>query len=395
MYLSDSPSRRLPAAIPRRLAITALAVLAVAATLVTPISGSAAGAASATSGPAAAAAAAGWLAARVTADGYVPDALGDPSPGDTLQTSLALATAGVGYDAFHRTLVWLGANVDAVTGTGTSADPGQIAYLLIVIDAAGGDATNFGGVDLVARLDSTLGGFEPGLFGGADPTYDGVFRQSLAIIGLEAVGETPPVEATNWLIAQQCGTSDPNVRGGWEAYRLVADACTAGSTATFTGVDTNSTAIATTALAAIDREPTYGTQPWFVAVQNSTGGWGYLQGLDDDPNSDALVIQAITATGASATATPFVLPGGDPLASLLSFQLGADADPADQGAFTFPGSDGAPNVLATEQATWGAMPRAFPLGLVAFSDAPVATTTTTAPGATPAAAVETTSHFTG
>ena len=36
--------------------------------------------------------------------------------------------------------------------------------------------------------------------------------------------------------------------------------------------------------------------------------------------------------------------------------------PADQGAFTFPGSDGAPNVLATEQAVWGAMPRAFPLG---------------------------------
>lgn len=375
------------------MAVIVVAVLALGAALVGPIAGTTAGAATA-DGPAAAAQAAGWLAARVTPEGFVPDALGDPSPGDTLQTSVSLATAGVGYDAFTRTMTWLAANVDAVTGTGPDTSPGQIGYLLVVIDAAGADATNFGGVDLVARLASTLDDLEPGLYGASDPTYDGVFRQSLALIGLVAVGEAPPSAAIQWLKAQQCGTSDPSIRGGWEAYRLVADACTAGSTVTFTGVDTNSTAIATTALAALGREPEFGPLPWFATLQNSTGGWGYLQGLDDDPNSTALVIQAIAASGGSATEAPFVLAGGDPLTSLLGFQV-------EDGAFTFPGSDGAPNVLATEQAVWGAMPRTFPLGLVTFSDGPTAssttTTTTTAPGGTAPAAdpVETTSNLTG
>ena len=59
-----------------------------------PSPASAAGAAT-DDGPTAAGYAAGWLAARVTPEGFVPDALGDPSPGDTLQTALALATAGV------------------------------------------------------------------------------------------------------------------------------------------------------------------------------------------------------------------------------------------------------------------------------------------------------------
>jgi hypothetical protein len=280
---------------------------------------------------------------------------------------------------------WLADNVDTVTGTGAGASPGQIGYLLIVVDAAGADPSSFGGADLPARLAGTLGGFEPGLYGSTDPTYDGVYRQSLAIIGLEASGSTVPSAATNWLVAQQCGTSDAAIRGGWQAYRPIADACTAGSTITFSGVDTNSTAIASTALSSIGIEPTYGPLAWFDTVQNSTGGWGYLQGLEDDPNSGALVIQAITALGASATEAPFIEEGGDPLSSLLGFQLGCDADVADQGAFTYPGSDGATNVLATEQAVWGAMPRTFPLGEVTFGAAPVpcqAPPTTVEPGST-------------
>ena len=137
-----------PAARRRRsLAVVVVALLALGAAFVGPATGSSAGAATA-DGPAAAAQAAGWLAARVTPEGFVPDALGDPSPGDTLQTAVALATAGVGYDAFTRTTAWLAANVDAVTGTGPDTSPGQIGYLLIVVDAAGADATDFGGVDL-------------------------------------------------------------------------------------------------------------------------------------------------------------------------------------------------------------------------------------------------------
>jgi len=378
--ISSSRRRRATAIITALLLVLAIGVAG-------PLAPPTAGAACA-DGPAAAAQAASYLAAHVTAGGFVPDALGDPSPGSTLQTSLALATAGSGYAAFQRTLVWLRANVDLVTGTGTTADPGQIGYLLLVADAAGADATNFGGVDLVARLAGTLDGFEPGLYGAGDPTFDGVFRQSLALIGLDASGVAPPTAAVDWLVAQQCGTADPTISGGWESYRHVVDPCTAGSTSTFTGVDTNSTAIATSALAALGVEPTSSSAPWFQAVQNSTGGWGFLQGLDDDPNSTALVIQAITATGASATEAPYLVSGGDPLTALLGFQ-------GSGGAFSFPGVPGA-NDLATQQAVWGAMPRAFPLGLVTFVDAPAAPTTTAPPTTTPpASSVQTTAAFTG
>ena len=106
-------------------------------------------------------------------------------------------------------------------------------------------------------------------------------------------------------------------------------------------------------------------------MQNPTGGWGYLQGLDDDPNSTAVVIQALVAGGQSVTEGRWAEPGGNPIEALLRFQLGCDAEPADQGAFTFPGSDGAPSPLATEQAVWGTSQRAFPLAAVTFDAAPL------------------------
>jgi len=129
-----------------------------------------------------------WLAAQVNADGSVHDANDHPSPGSTLGTALGLASAGTEQATFNRTVTWLSDHVDAVTGTGATAAPGQIGYLLLVVDAAGRDATTFGGVNLVTRLAGTLGQFESGLYGQADPTYDGAFRQSLAILGLDAVG---------------------------------------------------------------------------------------------------------------------------------------------------------------------------------------------------------------
>ncbi len=395
--MSTSTGRTADLPRPRPTALL-VGLVALCLSLMAPVIGEPASAAPPTGdGPTAAGYGAGWLAARVTPEGFAPDALGDPSPGDTLMTALALATAGVDQSTFDRTVGWLADHVDSVTGTGADTSPGQVGYLLVVVQAAGGDPTSFGGVDLVARLADTLGDFEPGLYGAADPTFDGAYRQGVAIIGLVAAGQPVPSEATAWLTAQQCGTSDPAIRGGWESYRHVADACTAGSTVTFTGVDSNSTAMAASALSAAGIEPTYDPLAWFDAVQNSTGGWGFLQGLDDDPNSDALVIQAVTALGASATEAPFVEEGGDPLTSLLGFQLGCDVTPSDQGAFTFPGSDGAPNVLATEQAVWGAVERTFPLGDVTFSAAPVpcAAPTTSVPATSTTTSVGSTGSTTG
>ncbi len=74
-----------------------------------------------------------------------------------------------------------------------------------------------------------------------------------------------------------------------------------------------------------------------------------MVGYGTDPNSTALVLQALIATG-DADAARFSDRAATPLSALLSFQLGCDAPESDRGAFTFPGSNGAPNGFATAQA---------------------------------------------
>src|SRR6185437_13838993 len=43
-----------------------------------------------------------------------------------------------------------------------------------------------------------------GLFGAQDPSFDGVYRQSLSLLALKAVGAAPDAPALSWLAAQQC-----------------------------------------------------------------------------------------------------------------------------------------------------------------------------------------------
>ncbi len=113
---------------------------------------------------------------------------------------LALAAAGVGYDAFTRTMSWLAADVDAVTGTGADTSPGQIGYLLVVIDAAGADATDFGGVDLVARLASHARRLRAGALRRRQirPTT-ACSARAWRSSGSRPCGETPPPAAIDWL----------------------------------------------------------------------------------------------------------------------------------------------------------------------------------------------------
>ena len=337
----------------------------------------------------------GWLARQVNADGSVHDANDHPSPGATVATALSLGAAGTEHATFDRMVTWLSAHVDAVTGTGATADPGQIGYLLLVVDAAGVDATSFGGVNLVTRLGGTLGQFEPGLYGKADPTYSGAFRQSLAILGLDGVGAPQGAGTVAWLAAQQCGGVNLAIQGGWEAYRAPATACTAPDLNTFTGVDTNSTALAYAALVAAGTTPTSDALGWLDRAQNATGGWGYLPGLDDDPDSTGLVIQAIVAGGQSPTSGVWVEGTNTAMSALLAFQLGCTAPAANRAAFTYPGGGATPNLVATQQATWGASGHAFPLGPVTFGAtpdpcAPIVTTTTTSPSTTSTTTAKTT-----
>ena len=284
-----------------------------------------------------------------------------PAPGATLATALSLASAGVEQATFDRSVTWLGDHVETVIPNfNDDDDPANLGELIIVAHAAGEDPTSFGGVNLVTRLQATLGLFEPGLYGASDPTFDGAYRQAFALMGLTAAGVAPAPAAVTWLTSQQCVGADLTILGGWQAYRAPQAPCDPPNAEFFSGVDTNSTAAASEALDALDVTPPADALAWLDRAQNTTGGWGFVPGADDDPNSTALVLQAIVAAGESPTAGRWLAGTNTALSALLAFQIGCDAVVANRGAFTYPGEGTGPNALATQQAVWGAIPALVP-----------------------------------
>ncbi|WP_330351543.1 prenyltransferase/squalene oxidase repeat-containing protein [Streptomyces sp. NBC_00582] len=128
-----------------------------------------------------------------------------------------------------------------------------------------------------------------GLYGTADPTYDGVWRQSLALLAQRTVGVWPARESVAWLAGQQCAD------GSFAAFRAdPAKACDARTT-----VDTNSTGAAVQALAEIGGHEAQVDKSvaWLKSVQNADGGWGYSPGGATDANSTSVVIGALAQAG--------------------------------------------------------------------------------------------------
>lgn len=347
-----------------------------------------------------------FLTTRVNAAGFVPTALDAPNYGLTLGTALALAQAGVEKPTFDRIIAWVQANVDATVKNGAADDnPGNLGYLLMVTRAAGLDATAFAGVDLVARLSATLGTFEAGLYGQADPTYDGVFRQSLAILGLVAAGGAVPVAASGWLESQQCGATPAASTGAFQSYRATpaVSACTVLAVAPdYIAPDTNSTALAIEALHALAIGSTNiaAAVDWLATQQTVDGGFGYQNSPDPDPNSTSLVIQGIVAAGEDPGAGRWNDAGKTPFTSLLTWQLGCKAAASDRGGFASPFSGGFPDDLATVQAVWGIGSKPFPPSTaVVFSPGvepcvPATTTTTSTTTSVPGSTSSTSSSST-
>jgi len=299
-------------------------------------------------------AAATWLAGQVVPGGYIASTV-NPGTADleaTANTVLALASAGVGAAQAAAALSYLEGHVAAYVTVAGADGPGQLALLILDAHAQGVAPTNFGGTDLVARLVATQrsGGADSGLFGAQDPTYDGAYRQGLALAALAAAGVTSGsvvTGATGWLTAQQC----PN--GGWTSYITVGNPCN-GKPANYAGPDTNSTALAVEGLAAQGALSPTGAAAalrFFKKAENADGGFGYEPNTvkspgSTDPNSTALVIQALLALGAAPSSSTYAKGGGGPVASLVANQVTGGAG---DGGISFPGISGV-NLLATYQA---------------------------------------------
>ena len=246
----------------------------------------------------------------------------DGSPGETEDFLLGAAAAGydpstVGTCAGRSSYSYLAANVDAA-----SKDAGSTAKLILALVAGRWDPGTFGGRDLLGRLggfyDSTTGAYGDG----------STFRQSLAILALVAAGRSVPAAAVSHLNGLQ------DTDGSWN-YQAVANG-TAG--------DTNSTAIALMALAAAgDRSHVAAALAWLHAQQGTDGGFPYQAGAGavSDPDSDALVLQALTALHESPAAASWTIGGHTVLSDLVSRQ-------ATNGGFTYPGN-AAPDAFTTSE----------------------------------------------
>ncbi|MFG2548472.1 prenyltransferase/squalene oxidase repeat-containing protein [Streptomyces sp. NPDC048581] len=183
-----------------------------------------------------------------------------------------------------------------------------------------------------------------GLYGTGDPTYDGVWRQSLALVAQSRVGIQPAVKAIDWLAGQQCAD------GAFAAFRAEpAKACDAR-----TMVDTNSTAAAVQGLASVGgHEKEIGKAvTWLKSVQNKDGGWGYTPGGASDANSTSVVIGALDAAGGDPAEVR--KDGKSPSDALVKLALPC----ADGGAFAYqPDKKGklAANADATAAAVVGTL----------------------------------------
>ncbi|MFJ9605519.1 prenyltransferase/squalene oxidase repeat-containing protein [Kitasatospora sp. NPDC101176] len=200
-----------------------------------------------------------------------------------------------------------------------------------------------------------------GLYGKGDPTYDGVWRQSLALTALAAAKVTPAASAVGWLTGQQCED------GGWPSYRAAGAACDAKTE------DSNATAVAVQALVALGGHQDAvdkGVQ-WLKANQNADGSWAYNPGSPGDANSTGLAVNALFAAKADPAAVAKA--GRNAFDGLALYQLGCAA-PADQrGAFAYqpdPATGAlAPNALASGQASLAAAGGHLPVATTARADA--------------------------
>ncbi|MEV6164216.1 prenyltransferase/squalene oxidase repeat-containing protein [Streptomyces sp. NPDC052052] len=204
-----------------------------------------------------------------------------------------------------------------------------------------------------------------GLYGTSDPTYDGVWRQSLAFLAQRVEGVTPATQSVDWLIAQQCGN------GAYAAYRPdVSQPCD-----TKTVLDTNATAAAVQALVEVGghREIVNNSVRWLKAIQNEDGGWGYTADAPSDANSTSLVIGALARQG-QRLGDITTSGGKTPYAPLLA--LAIPCGDKDGGAFAYqPEKNGklTANADATAAAVLGTMGKAMAVGNNAAAKAPTCT----------------------
>jgi hypothetical protein len=253
----------------------------------------------------------------------------------------AIGAASAGYDP---KVLRHGSGPSVMTYLATQAasgcaTAGGCGLLIQAVVAARLNPHSFGGVNLITALN--------GLYHSSTGAYgDGeAFTETLAVQGLIAAGQTVPAAAIHNLVAAQ--DSD----GGWD-YLLIKDDPNGGTN--FDTSDTNSTAMV---LMALNAAGTVGHNAsalaWLHTQQDSDGGFPLQTGDGTDPDSTALVVEALIAGGQNPDSAGWAVGGHTPLANLIATQ---DSD----GGYTFPGNS-APDPFTTAQVPLALERAAYPL----------------------------------
>jgi len=203
-----------------------------------------------------------------------------------------------------------------------------------------------------------------GLYGSTDPLYDGVYRQSLAILALTGAKVKPATSAINWLASQQCAD------GGYMSFR--ADLSTPCDT---TQEDSNSTAIAAAALQVVGKKAIANkSAEWLLTHRNKDGGIGF------NPLSPATAEYDPTTSDANSTGLMFfalntIYPKKYTSAAtsvLGKYQVGCGDGAGKSGALDYQRSDAlAANDYATAQAAFAFTGLALPLVITKSTKAPI------------------------
>lgn len=318
--------------------------------------------------------AAGWLAAQFDQGGLIPSPF-DPNQAALSDSAMAIASleainhSDAITDAAYGELL---TRIDEYVLDGGGNDrPGALARLIIAVVSKGDDPRDVAGEDLVARLEATIvpSGPAMGRFGVQDPTYDGVYRQGLALAALSLVSPLPTsvdpaggavedLPAVAWLLDQQCGEGP--AAGGWMSHRTDLGQACGFDPVTWVDVDSNASALAVIGLTSVGASAPTDPLTFLMGSRTAEGGWSYNASTTGttDPDSTGLVMAALESLGSS--------PDAAAVDALLDFQFTkADAaQQADVGAFWYPpftpGDPRVPNLLATNDALVPLLPGVWP-----------------------------------
>jgi hypothetical protein len=262
-----------------------------------------------------------YLAGQQGADGSIAASAGPTE-------DFILGAAAAGYDPNALTSCG-GTGAYAYLATKVASETaaaGGTAKLILAVLAGKLDPTAFGG-NLVAHLGTFLNG-TTGAFGDGS-----TFGQSLSILALKGDGQAIPAAA----VTELRGLQDTD--GSWN-YQAAANS---------TGGDSNSTAIAIEALVAAGLPASDASMTKALAYlhtqQNTDGGFTYTAPGPSDPDSDAVVIQALVALGENPTGATWTVGGKTVMDDLLARQ-------SPNGGFTYPGNSG-PDAFTTSMVPAG------------------------------------------